>query len=709
MISLTLIAHRMRTACVALLSVCLVVNSPLLSNASAPAARTVTSNDGAFSIVLGDDWRLIENAVDLRASAARTRMTFVGTSSADTAEFDTEAYARTIFERTQTRGNVLVRIGPAMAATVLPGIPMLRRDAIYKDKAGNEFRLRIFVTVYGFRTYIFVFTTDDLDAAANPDDPEDDDAPGDALLGTLRLNLRVGTFKTAETLVLHRPTSKAREGFASSDLDPVNADENSLASLQFSGLVRMNAAYQIEPDLAESWQISPDGRVYTFTLRARGVFSNRAPITVDDVLASWERAAHQTRSFVTSPFAQFKDGDWLKRHPISDLSSVRRISRNTLRIALEQPSQDFLARLTMTVAAVLPKRSIDGLTRLTPQQLIKIPASGPFMQDAQPGLASSYRLITFKRNPNYHQPAKIANIVFLSDLSGALGGLYQDGVFDIVALDENEATVFRADGNPFAPDVQSFSTPCAQMLRLDSKREPLDSIFVRRALAQTIDWQALSDAYETKLNSAVWSILPPGVAGYRERARTPLFDPAAARKSLEKSVYAKQLPTITMTLYSTTADRSQLIEVIAEMWRKHLGAAVHIDYIGNSESRNYVDNLAAGSAQILWDGTCPEIPDALPFLDVPFRSSSNGNVNGFRDTRFDLLLDRASRAGDAQERIALYQEAEDLIFGDVLAIPIPHVASHVAIRPRVQGYVPSARLLTQLHRLALDAPAGQNR
>ncbi len=148
-------------------------------------------------------------------------------------------------------------------------------------------------------------------------------------------------------------------------LDPHLVTDTTSAGLVvelFSGLVSLNSSLEIVPELAESWEISDDGKVYTFKLRDGILFSDGSPITARDFKWSFERAAHpDTESPVSSIYLEdivgsieVIDGDG----SITDISGVKIIDDSTIQITIDAHKSYFLAKLTYPTAYILKKNNL---------------------------------------------------------------------------------------------------------------------------------------------------------------------------------------------------------------------------------------------------------------------------------------------------------------------------------------------------------------
>ena len=193
-------------------------------------------------------------------------------------------------------------------------------------------------------------------------------------------------------------------------LDPHLSSDTTSAGVVveiYSGLVALNTDLQLVPDIADRWEISDDGRVYTFHIRDNARFQDGKPITASDFKWSLERAANpETASPVADTYLNDIIGvDAVIEGETTDIAGVRVIDDSTLQIEIDAPKAYFLAKLTYPTAYVLDRENVeaggDSWTD-TPN------GSGPFK-------LAEYRVgerIVLERNENYYlEPAHLDSVV----------------------------------------------------------------------------------------------------------------------------------------------------------------------------------------------------------------------------------------------------------------------------------------------------------
>jgi ABC-type transport system substrate-binding protein len=181
-------------------------------------------------------------------------------------------------------------------------------------------------------------------------------------------------------------------------------------------------------------------------------------------------------------------------------------------------------------------------------------------------------------------------------------------------------------------------------------------------------------------------LYPPALPGYRADLRGQQFDPQAARKLLAESRYGGQtLPAIIFTSSGYGSDISGNEAALAEMWQKNLGVTIRFE---NIEPSRWDEVMHAGKhGQLFSYGWCADYPDPENFADALFHSGAQQNLGGYSNPALDTLLERARIEPHVDQRLALYQQAEQMIVDDTAALFLDHSRRFMLIQPRIAGYV----------------------
>jgi oligopeptide transport system substrate-binding protein len=465
-------------------------------------------------------------------------------------------------------------------------------------------------------------------------------------------------------------------------LDPATTTggANGYSGHTFSGLVRLNPKMQIVPDLAESWQISPDGTIYTFTLRSGVAFADGRPLTSQDVIDSWERAADpRTKSETVSSYlndivglAEKLDG---KADKISGLSLI---DDRTLAVTLNGPKPYFLAKLTYPTSFIVDGQAIK---KFPTDWMFHPNSSGPFIiKDHKKGVA-----LIFERNDQYHTPARMPYVIYLLNRSGNPVSMYKAGQLDVAYISNTDAKLIQDPGHVLHDQMQSVTSMCTSFLYFNNTQPPLDDLNVRKALAMSVDRPHILDLIYKNMDLVSAAILPPAMPGFLPGQPVPTYDPQAARDALKASKYAGNVPLITVTLAGYPGQSSRTLDAILNMWRQELGLQVHTELI-NPDIINQA--FRQKKVQMVWRGWCADYPDPQNFLDILFHSDSQFNDSGYSNPQVDQLLDQANVELDPQKRLAQYQQIEKLLLEDYSCLPLFNWNDYMLVNPALLGYIP---------------------
>ncbi len=475
-------------------------------------------------------------------------------------------------------------------------------------------------------------------------------------------------------------------------LDPtIGADEisNYMLHSLFDTLVDFAPnGIDIVPRLAERWDISPDRRIYRFTLRPHITFHDGAPITAANIKYSLERAL----ATPDSPFAEY----------LSDIEGARDMldGRATACAGITAPDD---RHLTIALARVNPALlDILAMPFATPQrqahviaagdQLRRLPdATGPFELDRW----DEGDRIALRRNPHYYDPARahLDAIVMLENIP-------RDTQFQMFERGELETAERLA-----APDYLFVATEPAWRpylhvgismnvfgSRMNVRHKPFDDRRVRQALNYALD-----KTHTARLLNATTvpahGILPPGMPGRDPMLAPYPHDIAKARALLAEAGYPHGFDVD----YATTNDEET--QKVAESLQSDLaeaGVRVHITVMSWATFLTAIARPDGPAFSFIsWSA---DFPDPTNYFDPKFHSrairpTSSTNDSFYANPQLDAVLDAARQDTDPESRAALYRRAERILYDDVPWIWDYHRLSIEVTQPYVQNH--------ELHRIWL--------
>jgi oligopeptide transport system substrate-binding protein len=460
-------------------------------------------------------------------------------------------------------------------------------------------------------------------------------------------------------------------------LDPASStglEELRIVMALFEGLLRIDPkTARPVPGLAESHQISDDGRVYVFKIRPDARWSTGEPITAHDFVYSWLRVLKpETGSEYAGQLFYLKNAEAYLTGKITNPTEVgvRALDDRTLRVELESPTAFFLDLCAFQTLAVVPRRVIDEhgdrWMRVRP-----LPVSGPYQLD-------SWRVndrVRLRANPNYWDATNTSlqtiDLLPIRAASTALN-LYESGAIDIIwdkELIPSELFPVLRTNLAYRAHFHSFNYLATYFLRFNTTRPPLDDPRVRKALAMAIDKQRLMDKILKTGEATASHFVPPGTANSRSPDGVP-YDPPAARRLLDEAGYRDRtsLRTIEFLFESTSGGGSSVHSKIGvelqQMWQQELGVKIELRQMEKQVYLKAQRSLDYDVSRSSWIG---DYNDPCTFLDL-FRSNNGNNRTGWKNARYDQLMDQASVQPDLSRRAELLREAESILVND--GVPI---------------------------------------
>ena len=452
----------------------------------------------------------------------------------------------------------------------------------------------------------------------------------------------------------------------------------------FGGLVTIGPDLNVVEDLAQRYDVSPDGRTYTFHLRDGIRFHSGKPVTARDFKWSFERVADP---LTASPVVDEYLGDIVGvkerlRGQATEVSGIRVIDEQTLEITIDAPKSYFLAKLTYPTGFVLDQENVESSSRwfLGPN------GTGPFkLTEYVPGES-----LILTGNDNYHLGAPFLNEVRFI-LSGGTGMLmYENDEIDITGVGLADLERVQDPSNPLNEDlVQAPPAFSTSYIGMNVSQPPFDDRKVRQALNYAIDRESIAKIALANLVVPAKGILPPEFPGYSPDVKGYEYDPAKARQLLAESKYGPQLENFDKPIILTTAGSfgSSIgldLEGILQMWRENLGIDIEIL---RTEFATYLQDLVKRRFEMFEIGWIADYPDPENFLDLLFHSESNNNHTAYNNPEVDRLLVAARVEQDETSRLELYHQAEQLIMEDAPWIVLWYSGEQfVLVKPHVQDY-----------------------
>ncbi len=316
--------------------------------------------------------------------------------------------------------------------------------------------------------------------------------------------------------------------------------------LVYRGLVGLDVNNEPEPELAESWTISEDGLVYTFTLREGVQFSNGRALTAEDVKYSFTRLLDPATASPTAyMFDMIEGAAEYVAGEAEEISGIRVIDDRTVEFTFARPEWTLMSRFALPPGLIVPREQVESAANFAREPL----GAGPFVLDSW---ESGVRL-TFSRNPNYWKEGfpLVDGVIIDVGVEPSVGVLRIENGDADTSLDFVPNSEYpRIVADPVLSEQLILSTafPNTQYIIPNVRSEPLSNPDVRMALSMAIDRDRLVQIYNNRAIAAAGPV-PAGVPGDNPDLTPPAYDPEAARALLAEAGYPDGFST---QIYATT-------------------------------------------------------------------------------------------------------------------------------------------------------------
>jgi peptide/nickel transport system substrate-binding protein len=465
----------------------------------------------------------------------------------------------------------------------------------------------------------------------------------------------------------------------------------------YDGLVKYKGATtDVEPALAQSWEVSADARVWTFTLRRNVKFHDGTPLDAKAVVWNFERwwksshpqhdnqvKAGQTFEYWEGQFGGFDDK--------SIVSKVEATGSHTVRITLKEPQAPFLANLAMFVFDIASPTAVEKWGT----EFGKHPVG-----------TGAYKFVEWKPNQEVVLEAsadywgvkpKVKRVVVrnIKDNSQRLGALKAGEIHGMEGLNPDDVAVVKRD-----PGLQVLLRPTntTGYIAFNYKVREFQDKRVRQAFAHAINRQAIVDALYGGTGLVATQFQPPPLWGYNKDLKGDEYSPGKAQDLLKQAGLASGLSTITWD----DGKKEPLVFWYMSRSRpyfpnpKEIGEAMAADLakvgikvqLQTAEWAVYLDKRKNGQMPLYMLGWTGDNGDPDNFLCYFFCSPGASREGFYANQPLADALLRAQKLTNQTERAKLYRQAEQMLHDDAGRLFIANNQPPLAFAKRVKGYVP---------------------
>jgi len=453
------------------------------------------------------------------------------------------------------------------------------------------------------------------------------------------------------------------------DQDPVGLDPQKVPaassariySLVYSSLTKMDANFNLKPDLAKSWEISQDGKTVTFHLRQGVKFHNGREFTSDDVKYSYERILDpKTASIAASYF--------------KSIDSIETPDKYTVVFKLKNPDSALLANTSSPFASIVPKEVKDLNTEAV--------GTGPYKLDKI--VEGQYVLL--KKNPDYYvkglPKANSIKFLIMKDEAQRTAAI-RAGKVDIASISADTAKILSKAKNVSVKEYQSLEY---SYLGINVNKKPFNDPKVRQAISYAVDRNEIIKTVWKGKAKLTGPIAPAQDKWALDTSEYPSYqhNVEKAKELLKEAGYPNGFKT-TIETASTYPDMIETAQILQQQLK-----AVGIDaQINQLEWGNYVELWSSKKMDLMvgrnTSGTDPD--RSLRFF---FATDGSANVWNYSNKDYDKLVEQGLQVSDDNQRKELYDQAQKLLVNDSPNLFLASPINFYAVSNKVKGFVPTA-------------------
>ncbi len=451
-----------------------------------------------------------------------------------------------------------------------------------------------------------------------------------------------------------------------------DVETNQVLMNAYEGLVQYSPDNKVVPCLADKWDVSKNGLVYTFHLRPGVQFQNGMPVTASDVAYTLRRALDPK---LASPVAQQYLGDIAGANDVysgkaAALKGVKVVNPQTVAVTITSPKAYWLATLTYPTAWIVCKAIAEkrGTDRLTSDDAIAGAGSGAFH-------VTKFRKdqeVDMEPNAHYWGGAPKVHLVEKVILDpNTRHSEFVNGQLDLMRkLTIGDMVTDKADAR-VKDSVKVWPRAGMYYLALNQNvYKPFNDVRVRQAFAYATDKKKLVDVASGGVYPIAYDLLPPGIPGTDPNFRGLPYDPAKARQLLAAAGYpnGKGLPPLDIMGNEKEPLTQKTIDMLRQMYAQNLGVTINEHQMEFGALIAGEDNNKTLPSFFL--GWYADYLDPQDFYSLLLSTQSVENHTGYSNPQLDALCAQADVEQDSTKRMALYRQAAQIAGNDVPRIPL---------------------------------------
>jgi peptide/nickel transport system substrate-binding protein len=481
-------------------------------------------------------------------------------------------------------------------------------------------------------------------------------------------------------------------------LDPpaMDAQEGFIATTAiYEGLVKYKSgSTDVEPSLAEKWDISPDGKEYVFHLKSGVKFHDGSPLNAAAVAFTFDRSINKDNALYKDAQGDYGGFPFIGDYIANVVTKVEAVGDLDVKFTLNRKFSPLLSNLSIPPGFVMSMEALKKYGKGINENPV---GTGPF------------KFVEWKKDDHITVDAfdgywgtkpKLQRIVFTVVPEASVRALkIQSGEADITwNVDPKDVPNLKGQANSDVIENPGLNVSMAEfnLMMPDYQNKSL-----RQAMNWAINRQELADKLYSSALTPAMGVLPPSSWGFSSDIKGYGFDQDKAKALLKDAGYTGQ--ELILDTYTVARGYNPQGAKLAEAVQQYLDDVGVKTQIVTGEWTQYRADRRAGKQHVAFGGWQADTGDPENFLGVFFNSANKGGVNTsfYGVPEVDQLLNSANEETDVSKRKALFNQAETRIVDDAPWLFIGHMKQQVAIRKRVQNFVPQPTYIYYFNSVSL--------
>lgn len=445
------------------------------------------------------------------------------------------------------------------------------------------------------------------------------------------------------------------------------------------GLTQYKNDLSCAPACAEHWEISKDGKTYTFHLRHDVKWSDGKKLIARDFEYAWHRILDPATA---APYAFFlydiENAYEYNTGTLKDFAKVgvKAVDNYTLVVKLKNPASYFI-NLTAICPSYPQRQDIIEKFGNRWTDAGNMVTNGPFLLK---DWIHEYK-IELAANPNFFEgkPQVETLKMFMIPEQATAFALYENDQLDFI--DNRSFPTPDVYNNRNSPEYRNFALLRNNYIGFNVTKKPFNDKRIRLAVSMSID-RRIFPRILRRQEKPSYTWIPPGMLGYAADSG-PEFNPKEAQKLLAQAGYpnGKGFPSVSV-LYPSREDARLVMEAVQDQLKRNLN--VHVDLV-NQEWKVYLRTLRRDAPPMFRSSWGADYPDPETFANI-FTSRNGNNDTAFKNPEYDRIVYQAAGTASPEARAALYKKADHLLCKEQAAIACIYLATqNTMTKPWVHG------------------------